>query len=121
MKTELSENAQKLYAALLKTNGAHESNLRDILFPPPKYVSGELNNEYWQWDVNIYGHPRNVVRNNNSATWDTFKPNIEKCYASQLSEAYQELRKAGLADESNNGYNSYWFYPVKRITHPVSA
>lgn len=109
---QLSPTAQKLYAILLNTGGDWEHKLTEILFDKPQYVSGTPNNEYWQWDANMYGHERTVK--NDGDNWNTFRPNIDRSYADQTSDAYQQLRKAGLAGEKNNGYNDYVFYPLKR-------
>jgi hypothetical protein len=107
----LSESAQKLYSYLLQTGGAHEEKCMAALFPKPEYPdaggTAEQYLAYWQWDANLYGNdqqrPVCGINTHIKASAD---------YASVISKAYQELKKAGLADETNNGYNCYWFYPV---------
>jgi len=121
MKTEtvLTPLAQKLYNFLIQTGGAHESKCEDYLFDKPKYP--ETNNReeriiYWQWEANLYGNTNErVVFQLEDGKYETmtFSPTVEKSYSSITSEVYQELRKNGLADEKNNGYNSYTFYPTK--------
>lgn len=103
----LSDNAQKLYS-FLKTNGAaHETTCIDFFYPAPVYGSTrEEKIQYWQHDVNYYGHANNRPVGNGE-TMD-FVPTGN--YAREISAAYQELRKAGLAGERNNGTNSYTFF-----------
>lgn len=109
--TNLTPTAKKLYEILLSTGGAHENKLTELLFDMPKYIDGQPNHEYWQWDANVYGIERTVK--NEGEKWNTYTQNIKVTYDKQLSDAYQELRRAGLATEKNNGYNSYWFFPKK--------
>lgn len=108
--TQLSDNAQKIYNALKGTSGAWIGNLVKVLYPEPKYISAdaEAQTAYWQWDVNLYGnqHERPVA-----GVSVMFTPTGN--YNAEVSAAYQELRKAGLAGERNNGYNEYWIYPTK--------
>lgn len=106
----LSENAQKLNAHLQKNGGAWMQNLIKAIWPEPKYISNdaEAQTAYWQWDVNMYGCITERPVCGNSVL---FTPTDN--YSSKISAAYQELRKAGLAGERNNGYNEYWIYPTK--------
>lgn len=106
----LSVNAQKLYSILLQTNGAWENNLLDIMFEKPAYIPGnaEAQTNYWQWEANAYGtaQERPVAGN-----FVKFIPNDD--FSAKLSAAYQELKKAGKANEKNSGFNTYFIYPIK--------
>lgn len=112
MKTtiQLSDNAKKLYSLLVQTGGAHEEHLIDMMFSKPIYVAGEQNSEYWQYDANIYGNERTMTFNGITTT---YTKNVDVDFAKQVSMAYQELKKAGMAYERNNGYNCYTFFPKK--------
>jgi hypothetical protein len=108
----LSTNAQQLQKILNQTGGGWMGNIMDILFTKPVYASNpEAQKSYWQWEANAYGNGCSRPVNGESVE---FTKNIEVDYSPQLSAAYQELRKAGLANERNNGYNEYWIYPTKK-------
>jgi hypothetical protein len=106
----LSENAQKIFDSLKSNGGNWMHNLIKVLYPEPKYISNdaEAQKAYWQWDVNNYGNANSRPVCGESVL---FTPTAN--YGSEISAAYQELRKAGLANERNNGYNEYWIYPTK--------
>lgn len=114
--TNLSENAQKLYA-FLKENGAKaEDYCIYALFPKPDFnlKDKEKLRQYWKWDANLYGVGGVVSRSMGDGTFEDFThPNeYADTYGAQTSKAYQELRKAGLAGESNGGFNNYTFYLI---------
>ncbi len=105
----LSFNAQILLD-FLKQGPKADWECMNELFPKPKYPSPydfEGAKAVHQHSVNIYG---------NSHLYDAYGL-IEQtefpCYDRQTSEAYQELKAAGLAKESNNGYNCYTFSLLK--------
>ena len=102
----LSENAKTLFDLLVKTGGAWEDDLAKMLFKKPEYIGGGVNADFWQWEVNMYGSDREM-------NGVIYTQNVEVPYRSQVSAAYQELRRAGMAGERNSGYNDYWFYPIK--------
>ena len=99
--TQLSVNAQKLYSFLKETGGAWEYKCIEAIYPKPDYLSNPA--AHWQWEANCdgqtYTRPVKGIHQEN--------------YSKEISQAYQELRKAGLADERNSGYNDYFFYPIK--------
>jgi hypothetical protein len=103
---ELSNNAQKLLTFLKKSGAAWHQNCIKALFPEPKYESNpEAQTAYWQWEVNLYGNE--LIR---PVGQENIKFIPVDNYSQKTSEAYQELKKAGLADEKNNGYNEYMLY-----------
>jgi hypothetical protein len=117
---QLSSNAQKLYEFLLQTGGAWENKCIEALYPKPPYVGTldpnysddqkkNIQEAYWQWEVNCNGMTigRPVLGINVE-----FISNAD--YSKDISAAYQELRKSGLADEKNSGFNDYYFYPIKK-------
>lgn len=118
----LSENSRKLYDILLQTGGGWEQSLMEIMFPKPVYAKNpEARRAVWQYEANAFGHPtpeRVVVMPEESSdgkgVFEVFQPQVPVSYFNQVSQAYQELRKAGLAGERNSGYNDYWLYPIKR-------
>lgn len=104
----LSDLATKLLTYLQQTGGAWEGNCMDHLFDKPQYASNpDAQRRYWQWEADAYGGEHNKPVGSESVL---FKQNIERNYSRLTSDAYQELRKAGLANERNSGYNDYWFY-----------
>lgn len=110
---QFSETAKRLLD-ILKNSSEWHQHCTDKLFPAPKY-SKENRSEYWQHEANIYGNPQNRVillaeENNGVAVFGDFKPNISRPYSSQTSDAYLELKRAGLANERNNGYNEYVYF-----------
>lgn len=106
----LTANAQKLLSFLKSTNGAWLGNCMDHLFDKPKYASNpDAQQVYWQWEANAYGGGQTRPVGQESVM---FTQKIERNYSRLTSDAYQELKAAHLADESNNGYNEYWIYPV---------
>lgn len=109
MNSQLSAAAQKLLAYLIQTDGAWKANCMDAIFNKPSYLT---NNEaaqtaYWQWEANAYGY--NVER---PVCGKSVEFVSKHNYSWATSEAYQELRAAGLAGEKNNGYNEYWLFPI---------
>jgi hypothetical protein len=110
----LSENASKLLSILNTTGGAWEGTLIELMFEKPQFPKSddpqarEKRIAHWQYCVNMYGNPHNYHVGNGE--FMDFEPTAN--YGSILSAAYQELRKLGLAKESNSGYNDYFFYPV---------
>lgn len=107
----LSELAQKLLSALNEKNGGWIGNFADTLFDKPEYPIDRDETKarhYWQWCADFYNttDTRPV-----GGKFETFVGT--KNYSSQVSSAYQELRRAGLADEKNNGYNEYFIYPTR--------
>jgi hypothetical protein len=112
MKTSnLSDNAHKLYIFLLKTGGAWKQNCIEALFGKVEYpINGTKEDylEYWQWSANLYG----CDENRRSVLGEIIDIKATADYSNETSKAYQELRKAGLANEKNNGSNEYFFYPV---------
>lgn len=115
----LSDNAKKLLVHLKKTGGSWDGHCLECLFPKPPYVAScdgnftdeqkrEMQSNHWQWEADCYGNSfeRPVL-----GEFVEFKS--EKNYRSELSKAYKELKDAGLADERNNGFNVYFFYPTK--------
>ena len=116
MKTPtLSPIAQQLYSHLQTTGGAWLYKCVNSLFPPPIYPAKDDNENrakkqaaYWQWEANLDGYP--VERPVGEIL---VKFTATDNYSKKVSAAYQELRKAGLADESNNGFNEYYIYPTK--------
>jgi hypothetical protein len=114
----LSENAQRLYGILVQTGGGWEDNLMEMMFPKPAYASNpEARAAYWQYESNAYGHSTVErplqLESEGRYIGQVFAPNVEVPYRSQLSHAYQELRKAGLAGERNNGFNCYYLFPKR--------
>lgn len=115
----LSANAQKLYEAL-KTNGSMgEDKAIEILFPKPLYVGTmdpnysteekeKIQREYWQHDINFYGIANSRPVNGVSVD---FVPTAN--YSDITSEAWRELKKAGLGYAKNIGYNVY-VYLIKK-------
>jgi hypothetical protein len=107
----LSENAQKLNAHLQKNGGTWIDSLIKVIWPCPTYISNnaEAQKAYWQWEVNLYGNANSRPVCGESVM---FEPTDN--YSSKVSAAYQELRKAGLADEKNNGFNEYFIFPIRK-------
>lgn len=103
----LSDNAQKLLTFLKDSGPKWEQDCIKALFPEPKYIkdNAEAQTAYWQWDCNLYGnnYTRPVLGKHILFT-------ATQNYSSVICAAYQELKKAGLAGESNNGYNEYVFF-----------
>lgn len=117
--TNLSETAQKLLAELIKTGGAWEQSLMDAVFLKPTYPTDKNDREgrikYWTWQANAYGNAITMsVGADHNDTMIFPGCEYKDSYAHQLSNAYQELKKAGLADERNNGFNEYWLYPTNK-------
>lgn len=107
---QISDTAKKLLEFLQKTGGAWKGNCMDYVFSKPRYESiPNAQRAYWQWETNAYGGNQIMPVGDESVT---FTQSIEKTYSSQISDAYQELKKAGLADETNNGYNEYFIFPL---------
>jgi len=108
----MTTNAEKLLS-ILKSNGAtHEDKCCELLFDRPKFDK-ENSAAYWQWEVDCSGYSREYFMGNDK--FQTFTPTkgyegYKGTYRNLLSEAYQELRKLGLAGEMNNGYNCYTFF-----------
>lgn len=116
----LSPLGQRFYQALESLGGgAWESHVMERMFNKPVYSrEPEAQRAFWQWEANSYGHSNERPV---GAASVMFNPEPEfappACgygprndYAAQVSRAYQELRKAGLAGERNSGYNDYYFY-----------
>lgn len=102
--------AQKLLLELKKTNGGWIDNFADIIFEKPEYpIDREINahRRYWQWCADMY-NTSDTRPVGSMLTFETFVGS--KNYSKQISSAYQELKKLGLADEKNNGYNEYFIY-----------
>lgn len=110
----LSENAAKLLSAL-RQRPLHEQDAIKVLFPEPKYIGTldpdfdtetkeSVQKAYWQWDVNLYGqnHSRPV-----NGTHFYFIATAN--YSDVTYAAYKELKEAGYAYSSNNGYNTYTY------------
>lgn len=116
----LSETAKRLLDFLILTKGAWEHKCMEFLFTKPVYPEGDTDRAgkiaYWQWESNAYGNtvsrPIAKLEGGNFEGME-FSQKVEVCFHTQTMFAYQELRKAGLADEQNSGYNDYFFYPVK--------
>lgn len=109
--TTLSTTATKLLAYLQATGGAWENNCMDHVFEKPEYASNpDAQRAYWQWQANAYGCVDNMPVGPDSIS---FGRTIDRKYSLQLSDAYQELKAAGLADERNSGFNDYFFYPIQ--------
>lgn len=109
----MTATAAALLNFLRSTGGAWEQDCINHLFPSPTYPRPETEDRenkqraYWQHDVNMYGtqsQERPVGERS-----EVFRATAD--YSKEVSRAYQELRKAGLADERNNGFNEYSFYP----------
>lgn len=106
----LSPNAEKLYS-FLKNNGCQwEDKCAEHLFPP---VPFDINNKrpYYEYQNRFYGNETTFIENG----IETILPSCygDDNYSRQTSIAYQELKKAGLANEKNNGTNTYAFYTTK--------
>jgi hypothetical protein len=106
----LSANAKKLYQHLCECGHLHEMTAASLLFNQPEFIRGQTENKYWQWTVNSSFFERSYCINE---VFVDFKKTIEKSFRSQTSDAYLELKDAGLAEESNNGYNSYTYYVIR--------
>ena len=102
----LSKLAEDLLKYLVETDGAWENYCVQALFPRGNYVSNGDNSAYWQWEANAYGVSINRLGKE-------YNPTVEVSYNALTSQAYGELRAAGLADEKNSGYNDYFFYATK--------
>lgn len=108
--TELSPQAKNLYEQLKKHGRPiHESNMIKLIFPEPKYTSGDENaqREYWVWDVSLYGGERTRPVGSNS---ETFRCEPSDSYFNKVYSLYKELKNAGLVDSYNGGYNEFYFY-----------
>ena len=104
----LSENATKLLAFLQKNGGAWKDNCIDHVFNKPVYASNpDAQRNYWQWEADAYGGNQSRPVAGESVI---FSPLISRTFSTLTSDAYQELKTAGLANERNNGYNEYWLY-----------
>jgi hypothetical protein len=109
---QLSKNAQLILNHLQVNGGTWMYNLIEVLYPKPKYESNpEAQRTYWQWETNAYGREQNRPVGMESVL---FVPENGCDYSSEVSKAYQELRKSGLAGEKNNGYNEYWIYSKRK-------
>lgn len=112
MSIQLSANAQKLQA-ILKENGCiWMSTAMELLFNKPEYPAKgtpnreELQRIYWQWEADAYSCNSSKPVGDQSVLFiSKYSPKTDYC--AQTSKAYQELRKAGIADEQNNGTNEY--------------
>lgn len=105
----LSADAIKL-AEFLKKGSTWMQNCISAFVEKPTYSRDpEAQAAYWQYEANMYGveqRERPV-----GETRITFQPTEN--YMDRVSKAYQELRKAGLAGESNNGFNEYMIFLKK--------
>ncbi len=113
-KPAFSKVANELYLFLKKAGCSWENDCAKAVFRKPKYPTDnnrQAKIDFWQWETNWYGVPCN--RKISEGEWMEFKSTVSVTYADQISKAYQELLKAGLADEKNNGYNNYAFYLKK--------
>jgi hypothetical protein len=106
---EISENAKKLYAYLIKNGCKWENECIEYLHPKPIY-SRDNADEYFNYLSKLYGTDQT-----NHFTGEIIKGlGYENSYEHEISLLYQELRKNGLAGEKNNGYNCYAFYAIKK-------
>ncbi len=112
----VSETSGKLLEFLKQSGGAWIDKCMDIVFEKPKYPTDndrEKRIVFWQWESNSYG---NTVERpifdlgNGEFERMVFTPNVEVDYRTQISNAYQQLKKNGLAFEKNNGFNEYFLY-----------
>lgn len=101
------ELADKLLAFLKKNGAQHEDKCLEHLFNKPEY-NRDNPRSYHEWQSKAYGNEGRYMRGELEITIHGTPYN--ETYAHQLHLAYQELRAKGLADEINNGYNSYTFY-----------
>lgn len=94
----------------MQTNGAWEGNLLNMMFEKPAYIrdNAEAQTKHWQWEANAYGTAQERPV---SGRLIKFTPNDN--FSAKLSAAYQELKKAGKANEKNSGFNDYFIYPIK--------
>ncbi len=107
--TKLSANAQKLYDFLKKFGHQWEGKCLDELYPPVKFSLENIKAHY-EDQAKRYGTDHSYFENG-------VEIKIKGCghaesYARQLSTAYQELKKLGMAGERNNGYNDYVFFAI---------
>lgn len=111
---QLSETSQKLLTALQATGGGWIDSFTKTIFNKPIYPldrDPEKLRDFWQWEADIYNTTDERPIGNNFETFVGVQN-----YSNQISKAYQELRKLGLAGEKNNGYNEHWIYPKTKRT-----
>jgi len=108
--TTISQQAHELYSKMKSKGAMYETDMVQLVYPKPIYPTDkneQMQRDYWQWDVNLYGGEFKRPVGNGV---ELFKCPTENSNYSKVRELFMELKNIGLAHSRNAGYSEFVYW-----------